>query len=520
MVEASEKSQRLTGTQPLGKTALFKSANGPKNDTYQRVLRASPIQSPGEARIACIASGLAPENEIITFQPVANALTSAVDEISRINLGKSEAADVDVAPVTDNGHMLAYCTDDAIFLQKLPNTKGSRIENPVCIYQDPESTDSTPSAQRPRFRAIRILTPKHILFMQNRPGRSGAGLGILRLNQDDSEGRVTFWKKLRKSTKSAVGLDVCALTESERGQKQFIIAVAAQDSSIEFLTINRTPSGFGPFNPYTHLRNVHPGPITKITFSNFIGPSLPISPDTPPQSVRLASVGIDRNIVVHYLPLRPNPDITKSSRPGYFLVPPGRSDTAEVTFSVFVAIIVAVIVAFLVQCFCEIRGAVPPTLGSPNWLSPAWRESIYRPYNDPQSWNRTIPTTPSEEKMPEALSSAINAIVDAPSQIPLPPPPPSTIVDSLSAAIEENSKLETPKAIVMRAEEDGDLSAELHHDVESVKEEEALKKWEDLSPHQQRSWKRRLSEAGHWAEEQGETVFKGILFSGLAAAMG
>jgi len=186
VVETSEKQQRHTGSQALGKTALFRSAQGPKNDTYQRVLRASPVQSAGEARISAIASGLAPENEIVTFQTVSNALTSAVDEISRISLGKNEAADVDVISVKDNGHVLAYCTDDAIYLQKLPTTKGSKIKPPVRMYQCPESTESTPSSQRPKFRALRLLTPKHILFLQNRPGRVGAGLGVLKISEDGS----------------------------------------------------------------------------------------------------------------------------------------------------------------------------------------------------------------------------------------------------------------------------------------------------------------------------------------------
>ena len=406
VVEIAEKPQRPAGTQALGKTALFRSAQGPKNDTYQRVMRASPVRSLGEARITAIASGLAPENEIIAFQPVANALTSAVDEISRISLGKNEAADVDVISVQDNGHVLAYCTDDAIYLQKLPTAKGSMIEPPIRLYQCPESTDSTPSSQRPKFRALRLLTPKHILFLQNHSGGAGAGLGVLKLSEDDSYANVTLWKKLRKSTRKAVGLDVCVLTESKNGQKQFIIAVAGQNSSIEILTIDQVSfTRLGTFKPYTYLPNVHSGPLTHLTFSNFMGPPLPTSKDTAPQSIRLASVGVDQIVVVHHFPLRPHPT-TKSDRPSYVLVPPGSSEITQVGFSVLAAILVATVAAFLLQAFCEIRGAVPPMLGAPDWLSDAMRERVYLPYVDPNH-----SAAPSESfQMPEAVASAINAI--------------------------------------------------------------------------------------------------------------
>jgi glycyl-tRNA synthetase len=524
----------MGATQPLGKTALFRSAHGPKNETYQRVLRASPIQAPNEARLAVIASGLAPENEIIAFQPVANALTSAVDEISRISLGKTEAADVDVKGILGYGHMLAYCTDSEVFLQRLPNTKGSTIDPPKRIYQCPEAADvKMPASRLPKFRALRILTPKHILVLQNRPQRAGANIFILAINKDDSQGYVTLYRRCPSSVKSAVGLDICPLTQSESGQKQYIIAIAGQDSSIEILTIDYISlSGFAKFKSYTHLKDVHSGPLTKITFSNYIGPPLPVSKDTPPQSVRLASVGVDNTVVVHTLRLRPHP-ATKTDKPAYVLIPPGSSEAAQTTFSVLVAILVATFSALLLQAFCEIRGAVPPTLGAPNWLSDNLKERFYVPYVERDPFNET-----KESEMKEALSSHISAIVDAPSQIPMADviqaeeegvmPSISTVTESISSLISENSNLQTPKAIVMRAanaddaEGSGEIIAELHDDITQATEavDETVKRWEDLSEKQKRGWKAKLREAGHWVEEQGEGVLRGVLFGELAALAG
>ena len=221
--EIREKNQRQLPTQALGKTALFKSAHGPRNETYQRVLRASPIQASNEARITAIASGLAPENEIIAFQPVSNALTSTVDEISRISLGKNEAADVDVMAVKGDGHMLAYCTDDSVYIQKLPNSKGSGIDVPARIYQCPESTEATPPSKRPKFRALRLLTPKHMLLLQNQPGRTGANVLILRINITGN-GHITLTKYLNKSIKLATGFDTCILRSPESEDFQAVVA--------------------------------------------------------------------------------------------------------------------------------------------------------------------------------------------------------------------------------------------------------------------------------------------------------
>ncbi|KIW20539.1 hypothetical protein PV08_01114 [Exophiala spinifera] len=518
---AVEKTEKPTqGSQALGRTALFKSATGSKNETYQRVLRFSPAQQPGKSRIAAIASGLAPENEIIVFKPAPKPTPK--DEVSRISLGNSEAGDLDLCSDNDEegGYILAYCTDDEVFVQKLP-VSSSQKNSPASLYRTTESTTSLPPSKRPRFRAIRFLTPHHLLLLQNRPGRSGADLLVLRVSQDFSQSRVTLRKRLDKSTKAAVGLDVCTLSPSEQGDQQTVIAVAGQSgdaSSIELLTIDYSgQSGLlGTFRSYTLLRNIHSGPLTRLVFSRFQGPSLPVTKDTPPQSIRLASVGVDMMVKVQYLPLRPFPTLyTKTPR--YVLIPPGRSETMQTTFSVFFALVVVGVVAVLMQAFCEIRGAVPPVLGASDWLSPRMREVIARPYlfadGLPSIKPSDIPVaahsaTERVKTAAEGVQSEISHVV-------------SDLEKTLEDFVRENSRLDTPKAIVVRdGAEAGELSTEvLEHDANLVRDE-TLKKWEELSEHQKRSWKRKLIDTGHWAEKQGEGVLKGILFSELAGVVG
>ncbi|EXJ72385.1 uncharacterized protein A1O5_04889 [Cladophialophora psammophila CBS 110553] len=503
-------------SQPLGRTALFRSATTTKNDTYQRVLRFSPPQKTGQPRLAAIASGLAPNNEVIVFRP--NPKPAPDDEVSRIELGSREAGDVDLTMEDGEkgGYLLAYCTDDEVFLQQLPPS--SKPDVPTSLFRASEISRSLPPSQRPKFRALRFLTPRHLLLLRNRPSRTGADLLVLRISQDCSQARISLRKQLNKSIKAAVGLDVCGLTESEQGEKQFAIGVAGQsgeDSSIEVLALDCSPeAGLGFFRSYAFFKAVHNGPLTRLVFSSFIGPTLPVTKSVGPQSLRLASVGVDKCVVVHYLPLRPF-SATSAKTPRYVLIPPGRSEAVQTSFSVFFALVVVGLVAFLMQAFCEIRGVVPPILGAPGWLSPRMRELVARPYIFADRISSAASDVPiaahsateklktSADEMTSTLSSAL-----------------SSATDSLKNLVEENSNLETPKAIIVREQPMGEISTEiLQSDAELLKQE-TLKKWEQLSEAQKKGWKRRLIDAGHWAEHQGENVLKGILFSELAGAVG
>lgn len=525
-VNGSEKDPApVQRSQALGRTSLFKkAAKDSKNETYQRVLRFSSSKKTGEPRLAAIASGLAPSNEIIVFRP--SPTPQSKDEVSRLTLGNREAADLDLSVDEGEkaGHVLAYCTDDEVFIQKLSGS--SKSPPPTSLYRTSESATSLPPSKRPKFRAIRFITPRYLLLLQNRPGRTGADLLVLRVSKDMSQARISLRKRLNKSTKAAVGLAVASLTESQQGEKQTVIAVAGQsgdDSSIEILTIDYSQdSGMGTFRPYSFLKGIHNGPLTGLVFSNFIGPSLPVAGDVGPQSLRLASVGVDQTVVVHHLPLRPFPP-TYTKTPRYVLIPPGRSETVQTTFSVFFALVVVGLVAFLMQAFCEIRGAVPPMLGAADWLSPGMRDIIARPY----IFADGIPNPKSiASEIPVAMHSATEKLKDATSEIPSV----DDITEEISSAasdlkqklkdlVEENSGLETPKAIIVREASLGEISTEVLHDTELI-QAETLKRWDELSEAQKKSWKRKLVDAGHWAEHQGENVLKGILFSQMAGIVG
>ena len=649
-------------TKALGKEALFKSARGSKNDTYQRVLRMSPAGRDAAYRIGAIASGLAPENEVIAFR-AASETSHSVHELSRIPLGKAEATDIDITAV-QNGkeYALAYCTDDGLYVQRILDSKDDTVNRPRLLHQTSEAAADLPASQRPKFRCLRFLTPHCILLLQNRPGRTGAQLLILKINHDYTQCMVSLQKQLNKATKAAVGLDVCSLSKSESAEKQIIIAVAGQNSSIELLTIDITANGgLSTFRPYTVLRDVHAGPITKISFANFIPPLTSNTMDHNPQFVRLASVSVEQTVAVHTLRLRPY-STTNNKTPRYMLVSPGRSESVQTVFSILTALAAIALAALLLQAYSEIRGAVPPTLGVANWFSSGVKEQIAQPYDrsivpsdlpsvstatskikdaasqipsvyqaasknardtasqvpsseemsekvpsydeasarvkdavpDVPSYSEAsarvkdaIPDVPSyaeasgrvKDAMPdvpsyaEASERVKDAVPDVPSYAEVSarvkdatPDVPSfdeaservkdgmpevPSVDDLKAQLSSLPSVEDlkaqlnalpsaedvmanleslvanqqhpthpdqGKAIVIR-DQGTSLSTELHHDADLIKHE-TIKKWEDMTEHQQRSWKRKLADAGHWTEKQGEAVLKGIFFSQLAGAVG
>ena len=506
--------EKPPSAQPLARAALFKPATGPKSETYQRVLRFSPSQKSGEPRIAAMATGLATDNQVIVFHPKTSP--GPEDVISSVELGSREAEDLDLNANEDEkgGFALAYCTNDEVFIQQIPIT--STPEKPTSLFQASQISESLPAEQRPKFRAIRFLTPRLLLLLRNKPQRSGADLIVLKVSEDCSQGRLWLRKVLNKSIKAAVSLDVSSLNESG-GERQFVIAVGGipgEKSAIEVLILDHSQdSGLGTFRSYTYLQDVHDGPLTRLVFSNFIAPATSTR-DVGAQSLRLASVGVDKSVVVHRLSLRPFAS-NKAKPPRYVLMTPGSPDSNETAFSIVIAIFVVGFIALLTQMYCEVRGLMPPTLGTPSLFSPRIRAMLGTPYGPANVSSAAVSDVPvaahsmtdDVRKSAGDISSTLAAAV-------------SSATANLKHLVEQNSNLETPKAIIVREESLGDISAEaIHSDAEVIKEE-TLKKWEELSASQKKSWKQKLMDAGHWAEHQGENVLQGILFSEMAGVVG
>ena len=481
-------------TEALGRASFFKTSTAPKKETYQRITRVSPVGRDSTHRIAAIATGLAAESEIVVLRAVANPQDA--DELARISLDKNEAADLDITGLDNEAsdYLLAFCTDTEVYTQKISNSKAGLTEEATFIYGVAPPDSSAGSTGKIKNRSLCFLTPRHILLLQNLPQRSGAELLLLKLGESGEPGMVMLQKRLSGITKVAVGMDICELSHSPTGDFQIIVAVAGQTGSIEILSLECSPSkGLSTFKPHVTLKEVHGGSITRLTFSTFLPPELPVTKDTPPQYVKLASVSVAQTVVVHTLPLSPYPLPTSKARtPRYVLASPGSSDATQAVFSVFMAVFVIGIAAFLLQAFTEIRGGVPPYLGAADWLSPGMKQLIHRPY---MFANVNNPVLPSD------IASV------------------ATVTQKLKDIVDEHATAETPKSIVVREGDTGELSTEVHHG-EEVVQGKTLRKWEDLQEHEQEDWKRKLSDAGHWTASQGENVLQGIFFSEWAGLVG
>jgi prolactin regulatory element-binding protein len=82
---------------------------------------------------------------------------------------------------------------------------------------------------------------------------------------------------------------------------------------------------------------------------------------------------------------------------------------------------------------------------------------------------------------------------------------------------------QTEKALMIHhdAETDGTLSTEVHDGHEAVlRKHDSAKRWEELSHEDQQLWKKKLLDAGMWAVEEGETIFKSILFGQIGGVIG
>jgi hypothetical protein len=111
--------------------------------------------------------------------------------------------------------------------------------------------------------------------------------------------------------------------------------------------------------------------------------------------------------------------------------------------------------------------------------------------------------------------------------------PESTLpVEDLASALDKlRSESSEQHVIVLRTEQDGasqetnpdlqagsGIKADLHD--EAVHGPHGGKTWDELGEEQKKSWIKKMKDAGHYMEDLGETIFKGVVFSEIAGAIG
>ncbi|EKV05171.1 hypothetical protein PDIG_84940 [Penicillium digitatum PHI26] len=527
----------------LSQVSMFRTKNGlGSSDTYQRVTRLSPWPKGKEGtqkhtRIGAVATGLAPSGEIVFFR--ATEKPSRKDIIGRIQLsGNEEAEDLDFVSLehdmekTDHAHgrfLVAYTNGPDVMVGEISSSSRSNSSPDVrSVYSIPLPASGARTA-RPKFRALRFLSPRTLLLLLNAPNRGGSELVLLQLPSDKlNKSKILRRRKLPRSVKIGLGLDICQLGNNAQGQQQTVIAASGSDNSIPLFTLEYGPNrGYSNFRPYTTLRDVHPFSMTKLTFSTFIAPSHPITPDVGPQNIKLASVSMGNTVVVHTFPLSPFP--TSSRAPRYVLVTPGPAEIWELVYSVIVLLFSISAICIAMLAFAEIRGGTPPVLGATEWLPDSIRGAIAREYVlPPQDQLTYFDTLLAPWGSSSDTDIPVATIVSADSQIESL----REILDRVHRAGAAPADLETvaPQSLSVIVRCGAGQNAKQSVTIETAvsasadeseqSEEQKLQAWKDLSAPEQSAWKQRLVDSGRWTASEGESVLIGVLFSEACEELG
>ena len=551
--------ESLSATKALGQASLFTPSSATKKETYQRVLRLSRPNDRKKPRLGVIATGLAPEGEIIAFD--ASKKSPTVDDIwCRIFVGKGqEAGDVDIVDAQDSAYYLAYCTDYEIYIARVSPLERRHPEN-LLVHSTPHPDVFASTKARPKFRSLRFLSRNLLLVLQNKPSRTGADILVFEIPSPPSLGKIVLRKRLHRSIKTATALSVSLLPSANPSENvQNVIGVAGQDNSITILTVDHPPHPpFPPLKCRTHalLHNVHALQITSLTISIFQLPN--DLPTAPPQYLKLASTSIASTVTVHTLPLKPYPEATPKQRPRrYVLTSPGRSETSQITFSVLISALVIALGAFMLQAFTEIRGGTPEYLGAKGWLSKRMHGWIARPYMFEDAVEKLnvpgVETRPmngmesqaaeiigagkkkgqkikrqgehvvgqadqaakqAQETAEEAVGEVTEGATLAQEKLRL-----RELLSRHSSPKTEPASEQKPDAVVVAHDEDSkELSANVGDPNTIIGN--THKKWEELEEHERETWRRRLIDAGEWAVEEGEAVLKGVFFQNIQLVVG
>lgn len=568
-----------------GAVSLFKRPSTETSETYQRIVRVAPVEQSEKSSqaVGVLATGLAPESEIVLFDAKPQALArSAV--IQRIDLSKGdEANDLDIISVGDDIFALAYVTDRAAYTTTLRYdfTRKKLTESPLprAILKVTETGQA--SGTQPKLRFVRYLTTHHVVLLQNLPGGKGVELTILYIHPTSSRTKVlqVARKALPKTFKQGVALEICRLdADAVTGERQIVIAVASKDTSIHLFTVNHYPSRSKGSRQLSSIANagvlhtVHPHEnLTKLAFSHFKTPaqtddSTSSTVETT-QYIQLASTTLEGNVIVDTFALTSIPtspyqahkvtgkSAVKVPALRFVLATPSAESMVGWTGGLITSLSI-LLLAFMLSSYLGTAPPLPgvgeaPASSVSSVISSAVSkvDSALGQISDVvQDAERLIPTGPSLDDVKEAVEMAeqqaatdevivstvmLKDFVSSASMSAV-----SITSEATSAASSsESSAAEQPgmQHILIRPASNTDGSDQddaidsassfsiSSHDsdtLHTLKGEHGAVHFEDLHPKEQAKWKRRLAAAGHWVEAEGDAILKGILFSEYAGVVG
>jgi hypothetical protein len=487
----------------LSRSAIFDSKDA---DTYQRLLRVAPSHS-GTHQVGAVATGLAKTSEIALFE-VSTTTGVAPKPRGKLELLK-EAMDLDIIQVDDDKWQLAYCDDFVLNILDIGKTESE----PTNIFTTP--IDIATGYARPSFRCVRYLNPHFLMAASNMHKGSGVVLQGFRLPISAEQGgkaKLAVSARLPKTVTRATCLAVRNLSptsspSAKQGDTQFVIAVAAQDSSITLYTLEHTSHSNIEFivklHPITTLKGDHPSPVSGLAFSYISPPQPPktasvsSTPTAPRQNaLKLASVGsMGQTVVVHTIPLRRQSTASKipgaPPRPPRYVVALKSRGPSPTSMIIVFAIIFAILGALL-QGILEVGGLIQPSIGARHVV--------------PKHWLKPLPTYVSGD-------------FKETSQLGTHSPFLAEFLAEQKLSVGSKGEGEGQK-VVLTAEDGESGSDGVKVDAHDEERHVGAKSWDELPLSQKRAWRKRLEKAGHWGEEMGETVLKGVMFGEIGGAIG
>lgn len=477
----------------ISRVALF---SGTNKDIYQRITRLSnPF--PNQTQLGAVTNGVEKGTELVLFHTSATSLP-----ISRTSFtSDKEIEDVDIIQTGSDEYMIAYCNRHDVYIRKA-TSKGA--DEPSCTYQTPFANDPEKPTV-PKFRGLRWLTKQFVVMLTNIHSTGGVVLQVLRLPPSGAgKCRIVESYRLTDRVKKATGIAVSNLTPptspgEEQGYTQFVIAVAGQDSSISLFKlehqVEQKVSMITRITAFRTLRSVHPMALTSLAFSHFTPPSK-VTVETAPQTLKLASVSVQQTVVVHTIPLFPVPlsmQRGQSSTPRYVVALPSKA--AGWTITGIITVLTVILIGIFSQAVIELMGGKTNLLDVHRYVPNSW-QNIIQPPSLPTVHDNVIPII---EKASQKASEI-----------------PSLLPDILSDLKADNHEA----VVVIKDTHQADGSVKIAVQDGKAQASAGGTPWVELTPEQKAGWKKRLSDAGHWAEDMGETVLKGIVFGELGAAVG
>ncbi|KAI8634892.1 hypothetical protein F5Y19DRAFT_129263 [Xylariaceae sp. FL1651] len=461
-------------------------------DTYQRILRLSPPHEglTSSPRLGVVATGLSKQPQIAIFD-VPSTNNPRWKTRGRLDL-RAEAMDLDVIQTGPDTYQLAYCDDYEVFTVEVSKTAVSEPKSIYTIVPDDGETG------RASFKSLRYLTTGFLVTVVNQPKSQGVAIHGLRLPANDEEkARLSVRAHLPSSVSKATSLAVRNLTpvaspSDKQGEAQFVIAVAGNDSSISLFTLeHKSALDFdilADLAPFKVLKSVHPSSITNLSFSTFAPPK-GSTKSSSELCVKLASVSVGCSTVVHSIPIKRQVDKSVATRKGgppkpsrYVVALKSKGESPATVITLISAVFL--ILLLVGQILLEAKGVTEPVLGAKNFL--------------PASWTVPLRKAPRVNEQTNTQKTIANLLSDA--------------------------NVHHSQPLVVKHDDLGAIGPDglpaLHVGVHDEDVHGPATAWENLEKNHQDLWKQRLKKSGHWVEDMGESIFKGVLFGEIGGAIG